>query len=155
MNGKRILKWGLIVAAVLVMLVPVGFVAYFVIGSADEGGVGSMAEAVRLRPVVEAMPEPTRTTSDYQANTVAIVFENGEWVVGVAKNSHGLYSRSKGGGTVVLKDSRGRVRCFFGHVCGGGALGTPQEVGVPGPGIQSLDELDAHLNSMFVEQPWP
>jgi hypothetical protein len=40
---------------------------------------------------------------------------NGEWVFGHGINSHGLHP---GHGTLVLRDSRGRVRIFFGHVCG-------------------------------------
>lgn len=45
-------------------------------------------------------------------------FEDGEWVVGVCKDSHG----SPWGGTIVVKDSRGEVRAFFGHVCGPGFI---------------------------------
>ena len=37
-------------------------------------------------------------------------------MIGIAQNSHGLFSR--GGGTIVVKDSRGDIRAFFGHVCG-------------------------------------
>lgn len=35
---------------------------------------------------------------------------------GVDRDSH----RYRDGGTVVVKDSQGRIRAFFGHVCGGG-----------------------------------
>ena len=41
-------------------------------------------------------------------------FQNGEWVFGVSADSHGSYW----GGTIVVKDSTGRIRVFFGHVCG-------------------------------------
>jgi hypothetical protein len=44
------------------------------------------------------------------------VFPDGEWVLGKCRNSHGLFER--GGGTLVVKDSRGAIRAFFGHVCG-------------------------------------
>jgi hypothetical protein len=43
-------------------------------------------------------------------------FDNGEWLIGRCRNSHGLWAI--GGGTVVVKDSTGQVRAFFGHVCG-------------------------------------
>ncbi|HEV3146755.1 MAG TPA: hypothetical protein VGZ47_22910 [Gemmataceae bacterium] len=43
-------------------------------------------------------------------------FRNGEWVMGYARDSHNRWHR--GGGTLVVKDSRGDVRIFFGHVCG-------------------------------------
>ena len=42
-------------------------------------------------------------------------FENGEWIFGYGIDSHGF---AFGGGTLVIKDSRGRTRVFFGHVCG-------------------------------------
>jgi hypothetical protein len=38
-------------------------------------------------------------------------FPNGEWVIGFARNSHGLFVG--GGGSLVLKDSRGDLRAFF------------------------------------------
>src|SRR5262245_32133670 len=41
-------------------------------------------------------------------------YPNGEWVFGVCRCSH----RYRDGGTIVVKDSKGRVRAFFGHVCG-------------------------------------
>lgn len=49
-------------------------------------------------------------------------FPNGECVIGLAQNSHGLFVR--GGGTIVVKDSRGNIRAFFGHVCGPNYLRT-------------------------------
>ena len=42
-------------------------------------------------------------------------FENGEWVFGYGIDSHGF---RVGHGTLVIKDSRGRTRVYFGHVCG-------------------------------------
>ena len=42
-------------------------------------------------------------------------FPNGEWIFGYGHDSHGL---TAAGGTLVIKDSRGRTRVFFGHVCG-------------------------------------
>lgn len=137
---------GVFVALLLLIGTPIGYVWF---GMSNSGGSGSMTEAVKLRPVVEAMPEPTERFCDRKAETVGIRFPNGEWVVGVAKDSHGLYSEWYGGGTVVLKDSRGRVRCFFGHVCG---VGHVMFGGEPA----SLDEFDAALaETKFAEQPWP
>lgn len=43
-------------------------------------------------------------------------FPNGEWLYGVFEDSH---SSKFFGGTIVIRDSKGRIRCFFGHVCGG------------------------------------
>jgi hypothetical protein len=44
------------------------------------------------------------------------VFRIGEWVFGYARDSHNRWH--SGGGTLVVKDSHGNVRVFFGHVCG-------------------------------------
>jgi hypothetical protein len=49
-------------------------------------------------------------------DVIVIRFGNGEWVFGLCRNSHGAWTR--GGGTVVVKDSKGQIRAFFGHVCG-------------------------------------
>jgi hypothetical protein len=146
MTNKRNRKWFPLIAAALLLLAIGGGVAYIALGFRYSGGMGSMDEARRLRPLVEAMPPPTAT--DRKTEALGIVYPNGEWVVGVAKDSHALYSRLTGGGTVVLKDSRGRVRCFFGHVCGDGNIGYASNV-------DSLDAFDAHLAKQFVEQAWP
>lgn len=39
---------------------------------------------------------------------------DGEWIFGISDDSHA----SIFGGTIVVRDSKGNVRCFFGHVCG-------------------------------------
>ena len=54
-------------------------------------------------------------------------FDNGEWIFGISLDSHA----SIRGGTIVLKDSTGRVRAFFGHVCG------------PAPGFLEAALIDA------------
>ena len=41
-------------------------------------------------------------------------FPDGDWMAIAYASSHG----SRGGGTVVTKDSNGTIRIFFGHVCG-------------------------------------
>lgn len=43
-----------------------------------------------------------------------IELPSGDWAVGVSSDSHA----SPWGGTVVIKDSSGNTRSFFGHVCG-------------------------------------
>lgn len=54
-------------------------------------------------------------------NIIVVEFANGEWVFGRSQSSHGMWKR--GGGTTVVKDSKGQIRAFFGHVCGDGQLG--------------------------------
>lgn len=116
------------------------------------GGTGSMAEAVRLRAILEPIPDPEAGRGcdpEFSFHR----FPNGEWVMGIARDSHASLSRYRGGGTVVMKDSRGRVRCFFGHVCGSGRIDTIEGM----RGVDSLDDFDARLakDSYRVEQAWP
>jgi hypothetical protein len=47
---------------------------------------------------------------------IALNCKNGEWVFGLCKDSHGYWH--SGGGTMVVRDSTGRSRVFFGHICG-------------------------------------
>lgn len=135
----------------LVLTLPiVGVVGFIWLGMSTSGGQGSMDEAIKLRPTVEAMAEPSKTFRSRETDEFGIRFENGEWLTGVAKDSHALYGEWFGGGTVVLKDSRGRVRCFLGHVCGRGAM-VPYLVTAG-----SLDACEAKLNGgTLQEQPWP
>ena len=51
-----------------------------------------------------------------EGNTWALLYDlpNGDWLAMAYASSHG----HKGGGTVVTRDSTGRIRAFFGHVCG-------------------------------------
>ena len=62
---------------------------------------------------IESLPDP-ETAKAHFSEIQARSFPNGEWVFGVSSDSHGSYW----GGTIVIKDSNGKVRVFFGHVCG-------------------------------------
>src|SRR5262245_31672003 len=76
-------------------------------------------------------------------------FANGEWVFGLCRDSHGRLH--PGGGTVVVKDSRGAVRAFFGHVCGPRGLeGTLHQA-------KSLADYYRYLlgDCGFKEHQWP
>jgi hypothetical protein len=125
-----------------------GFVGFVFVVRENSRGTGSMTFAVKVRPGVEAMPEPERTFADNDTGRLGIRFTNGGWVTGVGMSSHGFFCDFNGGGTVVLKDSRGRVRCFFGHVCGNCNLMRANEA-------TSLDEFDSFLTPHFTEQRWP
>lgn len=65
-------------------------------------------------------------------------FPTGEWVFGHGIDSHGF---GIGAGTTVVKDSRGRVRVYFGHVCGRNG---PLEW-IAGDQTSSLAEFDQKL----------
>ncbi len=46
-----------------------------------------------------------------------VTMENGEWLFGRSQSSHGFWRG--GGGTLVVKDSKGETHAFLGgHVCG-------------------------------------
>jgi len=115
---KRLPKffWWKLAVFVLLLGSPFLFIGFIVVGFQFTGGSGSMAKAQQLRPQVEAVPGPESLPSD--RNWAAVKCANGEWILGISTSSHDMYSSWFGGGTVVLKDSRGRVRCFLGHVCG-------------------------------------
>jgi hypothetical protein len=63
---------------------------------------------------MESIDDPD-TALQLHPDWVAFRFKDSEWVFGHGIDSHGFRS---GSGTLVVKDSRGRVRIFFGHVCG-------------------------------------
>jgi hypothetical protein len=88
---------------------------------------------------MEAIPDP-ETATQLHSDWAAVRFKNGEWVFGHGINSHGF---RVGRGTLVLKDSRGRIRIFFGHVCGPNA-GIDQNLS------RNYDTLDSFYKSYTV-----
>lgn len=76
---------------------------------------GLPSAARQLKTEMEAIPDPD-TALEHHPDWAAVRFKNGEWVFGHGVNSHDLFQ--VGRGTAVVKDSRGQVRIFFGHVCG-------------------------------------
>lgn len=83
----------------------------------SETAKGSPEYAAKWREVFDGVADP----DDAHAHYPEVQFKRfgkGEWVFGVSRDSH----RFPDGGTIVVKDSTGRVRAFFGHVCGPGRL---------------------------------
>lgn len=74
-------------------------------------------------------------------------FSTGEWVFGHGIDSHGF---GIGAGTTVVKDSRGRVRVYFGHVCG---TNGPLEW-IAGYQTSSLAEFDQKLAKDSTVREW-
>jgi hypothetical protein len=112
---------------------------YYIIRS---NNAGSVEEAVKLKNIIEPITIPESGVGcdpDYAYHR----FDNGEWVMGIGRNSHG----SSVGGTVVLKDSRGQVRFFVGHVCGPSGHMTLVDF------TANLDEFYKSLVTGFIEQP--
>lgn len=132
-----------------VALSPLLFVGYIWLGFQFTGGTGSVEKALQLRSQVEAVPDPDSVTPD--RNWAVVKCANGEWVFGVCTSSHDMYAQWFGGGTVVLKDSRGRVRCFLGHVCGRWDIELHER-----REYDSLDDVDGVLaQCRYTEHPWP
>ncbi|MGL4465445.1 MAG: hypothetical protein ACRC1K_25115 [Planctomycetia bacterium] len=135
------------IAAALVVGSPMGFL---VLEMSVPMGSGSPAEAARLRVKLEPVTDPDSGLG-IDREYVTKRFPNGEWIAAICRRSHDWMSYFKGGGTVVLKDSRGRIRAFFGHCCGGeGGLGMTFSRS------NSLDEFDALMPpTTFHEYEWP
>jgi hypothetical protein len=76
-------------------------------------GVPSVAR--RLKAEMEPISDPETAVREHP-DWFALRFPNGEWVFGRGINSHDVFRHGRG--TLVVKDSRGQIRIFFGHVCG-------------------------------------
>src|SRR5262249_30232056 len=108
-----------VILVALVLLVGIaGLVAYLITRTPLSTWVFGLGEGspafretwrARLRPLAD----PDAAAALYP-DVEVVRFAGGEWVIGVSDDSHA----SAWGGTVVVKDSTGRVRAFFGHVCG-------------------------------------
>jgi hypothetical protein len=147
-KNRKIISWVIGLSVPLILLVCYGLLhLYF----NSEGGTGSMSEAVKLRAILEPIASPEDGVGCHP-EYVSKRFSNGEWLLAIGRDSHGPLSRYTGGGTFVMKDSRGRLRCFLGHVCGAGGPGLIylSELG-------SLDDFDEKLakTKQLIEQPWP
>jgi len=76
-------------------------------------GAGNVKYATTWRDRFERFDDPESAQAAYSA-VEAKRFPNGEWVFGVSSDSHG----SHWGGTIVVRDSTGKIHAYFGHVCG-------------------------------------
>jgi hypothetical protein len=74
---------------------------------------GSPEYAVKWKEAFEALNTPEDAQARYP-EVVTKRFDNGEWLFGIGRDSHWY----RDGGTIVVKDSTGKIRAFFGHVCG-------------------------------------
>ncbi len=115
---RRLLRW-LLLAAAVVCVIPCGFFGFWMAAEAgSDSGSPNLAE--EWRDEFAPFDDPSEAVA-HDPGIILMRFRNGEWVFGRSQNSHGIWLR--GGGTVVVKDSKGQTRAFFGHVCGGGHLG--------------------------------
>jgi hypothetical protein len=102
----------------LMFVVTTFLLVYFFTPSRTINNKGSRELALNWRNELTALADPESAAVRNNGITTRR-YSNGEWVMGKCQNSH---SDADGGGTVVLKDSRGEIRIYFGHVCGKGAL---------------------------------
>ena len=103
----------------LVLLVPVAFFALYAFVSFGSDA-GSPELAAEWRDELASYESP-QTAMLADAAIEHVTFDNGDWLIGRAQDSHGMWRR--GGGTMVVFDSNGESRVFFGHVCGSGFIG--------------------------------
>ena len=102
----------------LTLLAPVAFFGFWILAAGgSDAGSPELAAEWRAELAGYTTPEDA-IAADPEIEHVT--FSNGDWLIGRAQNSHGMWRR--GGGTVVIKDSNGGSRVYFGHVCGGGFL---------------------------------
>jgi hypothetical protein len=125
--------------------IPCGF---FGLWAAASGGSdkGSPALAAEWKADLSQYRTPEEAQAKNK-DVIVVRFDDGAWVFGRCQSSHGVWKR--GGGTVVVKDSKGRVRAFFGHVCGEGALGARWER------YSLATYYHETLSTGFVEHPLP
>lgn len=132
MNRRRTIRRVLLGCAVLSVL-PCGFFGFWFAASAGSSS-GSPTLAAEWRDYLSQFADPDAAEAGSDSILVHR-FTNGEWVFGRSQNSHGIWYR--GGGTVVVRDSKGQTRAFFGHVCGEGHFG----FGKPDPDLANLAEF--------------
>ena len=145
MRRRTVIRWTLLSCAGLLLL-PCGFFGLMVAvqGGSDKGSPALAAEW-RDRLVQYSDPDAARSADP---EVLVVRCRNGEWAFGRSKDSHGVWRR--GGGTLVVRDSAGRVRAFFGHVCGGQDLGGR---GTEPPSLAAY--YDGLAEREFVEHPSP
>jgi hypothetical protein len=113
MRRRRTVLWVLIGCAV-VLVPPCGFYGlWFAVSAGSDSGSPELAAEWRAALLAATGPDEAAASDP---DVVVLRFPNGEWVFGKSQDSHGIWRR--GGGTLVVRDSQGRVRAFFGHMCG-------------------------------------
>lgn len=76
-------------------------------------GSGSPAFAEKWTRRFEDFPTPKAAQSRHFLAVESHEFPDGSWLYAVCSRSH----NNANGGTVVIRDSSGAIRAFFGHVC--------------------------------------
>ena len=133
------------------------YVHWFILSPEDRSFIQGRRE--RQHPYEEGVPSAARKLiaemeSHHDPDEALVAhpdwfehrFPNGEWVFGYGIDSHGY---RVGGGTLVIKDSRGRIRVFFGHVCGTNG-GFPWNLQY----VKSLEDLESSEFVHLILREW-
>src|SRR5690242_4489535 len=99
---RRPWKWS--INLLLVCLIVAGVYLPFFLRDRSAMGDGSPEYAETWKAAFEQIPDP-ETAQQRHPEVVVKRFANGEWAFGVSLDSH----THRAGGTIVIKDSRGRV----------------------------------------------
>jgi hypothetical protein len=124
---NRTLKWMLRVPLIVI----IGYVVVSVVYCCLPLGKGSMRYAREWKQRLDQCTTLADVTNTFEYHDVTGTpgggsygkltlrrFTNGSWIVMNSENSHG----NPWGGTIVTRDSTGKTRVFFGHVCGAETL---------------------------------
>jgi hypothetical protein len=94
-------------------IIALGLLAMRALNSGPELGRGSTEHAAKWKTIFESLSDPELVKSRYPFAATKR-YADGSWIFGVSEDSHA----GRDGGTIIVKDSNGKVRAFFGHVCG-------------------------------------
>jgi hypothetical protein len=97
----------------LIAVIALGLLAARWLNSEPEMGRGSTEHAAKWKGIFEPLSDPEVVKTRYPFAATKR-YADGSWIFGVSYDSHAGLD----GGTVILKESGGKVRAFFGHVCG-------------------------------------
>jgi hypothetical protein len=129
--------WFKVRVAFFVLFLLLCSAAFIYFNFLDGYGTGSPEEAAKMRMKLESITSPEAGIG-CDREYIWKRFDSGEWVLGICRDSHAFWGKYTGG-TVVLKDSRGKTGTYFGHVCGHAPMEMPMHR------AYSLDEFYTEL----------
>ena len=136
----------ILIGCAAIAVLPCGFFGLW-IAAAGGSNKGSPTLATEWRDHLARYADPDAAQLA-DPEIIILRCQNGEWAFGRSSNSHGMWIR--GGGTIVVRDSVGRTRVFFGQVCG------RYDLGARGSEPISLDAYyEGMAESRFVEHNLP
>lgn len=89
--------------------------AFFILWIAAAGGSDAGSPELAREWAEEISQYNADSNRDPHDCAFVVACEDGDWAIGRAQGSHGMWK--EGGGTVVVRDANGSMRYFSGHVC--------------------------------------